>query len=368
MTQIGKDLYKRAANGAIRKWSIFVENDEITRISGQLGGTYTTYVDDTIVGKNIGRANETTPEQQAILEAESLYKKQLDNGYKAISEVEALNLPKYNTDANGNIKPMLAKKADLDKIIFPVFIQPKLDGVRCLMIVKDSEVSFLSRSGKSYTTLSHIENDVLFSINKEQDFRLDGEGCSEEITFQESISAVKAIGSNSKKLKFRCYDIVNDYSQSNRLNLISTLVNQINSKHVIEVETKLAYSKIEVMTLHNLWVEEGNEGAMIRKPSGLYKQGARSSDLLKVKVFDEEEFFVTDIIQGKRAEDLIAVCHTANSKEFKAKLVGPMDYKAKLWLDWKDQEVEPFLTVKYFGLTDDEIPRFPIGKAFRDYE
>lgn len=373
---IDSPLYKRAANGAIRKWYVEVNTNGvgafvITRHAGQLNGSFTQAFDFVVSGKNIGRANETTPEEQAEFDAKSYWNKKKDEGYKTLDEVGALTeadlyglLTKYNTDAQGNIKPMLAKAVNWAKVKFPVFVQPKLDGVRCLMIVTNGEVMFLSRSGKVYHTLGHIENEVLDLVSDIDSFILDGEIYSHDISFQEIISAVKAQGPNSTKLHYRVYDVVNSALQANRLIILQAFIKEGNFKHIHLVPTTTVDSKDEVMFNHSEFRAAGYEGLMIRFRNGTYKQGVRSSELLKVKEFNEEEFECYELIEGKREEDVIALCLTKEGKEFKAKMMGTREEKELLV-----QVFSPcLLTVKFFGWTNDQIPRFPIGKTFRDYE
>jgi len=369
-------LYKRAANGAIRKWMVSVYEEpfgqfNVQRLAGQVNGTFTPAIDYDVQGKNIGRANETTPEYQAEFNAQSYWNKKRDEGYKTLSEIGVSTeaelwsaLPQYNTDAQGNIKPMLAKTVDWTKVKFPVLVQPKLDGVRCLMVVKNGEVSFLSRSGKYYTTLAHIEAEMLLKIEGDDDFILDGEVYSHEISFQEIISAVKAQGPNSTKLHFRAYDVVNDRVQLDRLKELVTYIRGMDFKFIHIVNTEVANNKDEVLEMHKNAVEIGYEGAMIRFLDGKYKQGVRSSELLKVKEFNEEEFDCYELTTGKREEDVIALCRTAEGKEFKAKMMGTREEKEELMDAFEPAK----LTVKFFGWTNDNIPRFPIGKSFRNYE
>ena len=123
-------------------------------------------------------------------------------------------------------------------------------------------------------------------------------------------------------------------------------------------------TKENIKQAHDQWVSEGYEGAMIRHLDGLYGQGQRSSDLLKVKEFDETEFKFKQFETGLRDEDLIAVCENADGKEFRAKMIGTREEKEVI-KNYPDLEGSQ-LTVKHFGWTDDGLPRFPIGKAFRD--
>lgn len=393
-------LYKRTKTGAIQEYNIEISNllgVQIIKRTGQLGGKLIEHREIINVGKNIGKANETTPEQQAILQAESDWKRKQDEGYKSLEDLDivcrteelalALDkaLPQFNTDASGNVKPMLAKAVDWNKVKYPCYVQPKLDGVRCLMILEEQKVTFLSRSGKEYNTLSHIGKDVedyVGNIRDTQDYRfvLDGEIYSNELSFQSIVAAVKKQRPDSLLLKFRAYDIVNNDTQQVRTVQVFNLAKSINSAYVEDVNTHVATCKDDVKRLHDGFIQNGYEGAMIRHFKGIYGQGQRSSDLLKVKEFDETEFAFKNFEFGQRGvEDLIAVCwveengvhnglpvQTTVTKEFRAKMIGTKAEKEALYAEGDIHEGQS-LTVKHFGWTDDGLPRFPIGKAFRNY-
>lgn len=397
-------LYKRTKTGAIQYYKIHTEAGGdfacIVKESGQLKTDKPVIHREEIKeGKNIGKANETTPLEQALRQAESDWTKKHDEGYKSqedlgighvnggvhhgvfsingspivpaksLAEILGDILPQFNTDASGNVKPMLAKAVNWDKVQYPCYVQPKLDGVRCLMIVRNREVNFLSRSGKPYTTLSHIEADVRVAIDLEyvNDFILDGEIYSHDITFQQITAAVKKTNEHSRLLKFRAYDMISDETQFKRVHDTCEITNQLSSHHIKFVNTLLAADKNAVKHLHDAWVAEGFEGAMIRHHQGVYGQGQRSSDLLKVKEFDETEYNFLRFETGQRDEDLIAVCLTAKGQEFRAKVIGTREQKEEIKQNACYSGAEVF-TIKHFGLTDDGIPRFPIGKGFRDYE
>lgn len=86
-----KLLYGLDKSGKYKVWSIWTNNNFLYIMHGQEGGKMQTKA-ERIEGKNIGRSNETSPEQQAELEAESRYKKQLDKGYRPTKE-ELTELP-----------------------------------------------------------------------------------------------------------------------------------------------------------------------------------------------------------------------------------------------------------------------------------
>lgn len=395
-------LYKRTKTSAIQFWEIQTvscpSHTIISKKSGQLGTDSPIIHNETLTeGKNLGKANATNHEQQAKLQAKSDWLKKKDEGYKSVSDLGILvgptdeaykreetkaifdsilkkfledNLPQFNSDAAGNPKPMLALDyTKVKNITYPCYIQPKLDGVRCLMIVEVKRpgiaVKFLSRSGKEYTTLGHIKQD-LSTAGLQESFILDGELYSDSIPFQSIVSAVKKQSPDSLKLQFRAYDIVNDGKQSERASQTSDLVRKINSPLITAVETYIVNSADKVKEQHDNFVQAGYEGAMLRLFDGIYGQGQRSRHLLKVKEFDETEFEFECFEQGQREEDLIAVCCNANGIKFRAKMIGTKLQKQILETECGELQ-GAMLTVKHFGYTEDGLPRFPIGKGFRNY-
>lgn len=375
-------LYKRAKSGAIQFWKTWADGSLVVSESGQLGTENPVRHKSKSEPKNVGKKNATTGVEQAKLDAASDWRKKRDEGYKSLHDLgmpttlhnhtleQFLDkvLPKYNTDASGNVKPMLAKavKPGYKGVKFPCFIQPKLDGVRSLMVVTrqgpDFAVKFLSRSGKEYTTLQHIVDDVLENAPGSEPFILDGEVYSDELSFQGICKAVKKQSPESFKLKFRCYDMVSTEGQDIRLQKAYRIVDQIGSTHIQKVETFAIAGPDLIKYHHDEWVKLGYEGAMLRAMDGTYDCGQRSSSLLKVKEFDDDEFEFLSWETGEREEDLIAVL-MGETSTFRAKMTGNRAEKDAM------RKLDPEkITVKYFGLTNDGLPRFPIGKAIRDYE
>lgn len=397
-------LYKRSKTGKIVYYKVEVTeyaNDSVIRKeSGQLETQNPiVHEEEVYQGKNIGKSNETTPQQQAESQAQSDWLKKKDEGYKSekdlgighqkegvhhglftingvvqvpaksFEEILNLTLPQENTDSAGNTKPMLATDwAKVKSIPYPVYVQPKLDGVRCLMICNVTDttcnVRFLSRSGKDYSTVNHIIDNTTFPRGN---YIVDGELYSDELTFQEIIQAVKKQCDNSSKIKFNAYDLVNENEQNHRLVSLEFLMSTINSPYITLVPTVTANNKEEVEAFQSDYLNEGYEGAMIRFTNAMYEAGARSRSLLKVKTFDDTEFTFHGFNVGQREEDLIAVCKTEAGDEFRAKLVGTVAEKEELRkkeMDYLGKQ----LTVKHFGWTDsvNPLPRFPVAKAFRE--
>ena len=121
-------LYAKASNGKTKEWTIKVvengdDDPEIVVNHGYVGATIKEDRKAIRAGKNIGRSNETSKLQQAINEAESKFTKKQDGNY-----VEDIN------QAVPNLLPMLAHPYTKrgHNIVWPCYVQPKLDGVRCL--------------------------------------------------------------------------------------------------------------------------------------------------------------------------------------------------------------------------------------------
>jgi len=391
-------LYKRTKTGKIQSWLISVEKIlsteevQIITLQGQLDGKKQRYVENIAEGKQ-----NRSIYDQAIAEAVSSWRKKKDDGYISIEDLKIPTtiledcqleyileqyLPKFNTDAKGNVKPMLAQavKEDWSNVKFPCYLQPKLDGVRCLCIVNDvDDITFLSRSGKEYTTLDHIKEDISNYVEELKDlgsfepFIFDGEiyAHGDIMSFQDIVSAVKKNNDNTKFLSYRVYDIVNENNQEERVLEVKDHIKNILSVHISTVKTYEVADKEEVQSLFSVYIELGYEGVMLRMKNSIYEQGFRSKNLLKYKEFDATEFEFIGFEYGARGvEDLIAVCKSSEGAiltQFKAKVSGGLKYKEELYSAELGLIGLP-LTIKHFGITDSKLPRFPIAIAFRNYE
>ena len=102
---------------------------------------------------------------------------------------------------------------------------------------------------------------------------------------------------------------------------------------------------------------------MVRIPSGLYKQQCRSKDLLKYKHFKDDEFKVVGVHEGNGG---IAVfeCITPSGRTFGVNMKCTKEQKQDYLANFEEYRGK-MLTVKYQELTDDGVPRFPVGNEFR---
>ena len=338
-----------------RVWYLRVSDCMIIRKYGVLGGTLTTSVKQITSGKNIGKKNETTPFEQACLEAKALYKKQLDSGYST----------EQGKPNNQPPKPMLAHGYDKQahKIIFPAMVQPKLDGVRMLL---GPDGTCLSRTGKKFSA------EVLGHIVKEHDKTdrwLDGELYSDELTFEEIVSACrKQSGAPNTAVYYHVYDIIDPKKPfCDRLAELKDLSKGLRFTRF--VKTLTVENHEQVLENHDNFVQEGYEGIMIRNTDSKYEADKRSYHLQKFKNFQDDEFFIVDIKEatGNDSGTAIVQCKNNQGDTFWVRPRGTREYRAEI-LKQKDLFQGQLLTVRYQNLTDKGIPRFPVGIAVRNYE
>jgi DNA ligase-1 len=354
---------------------------------GQLNGGYQTDEKHFEQGKNLGRANETTPLQQAQSEATSKVNKLLDKGYKlwptSMEETNSTVLRDWleeqgrGTDASGNLKPMLAQK-DLKKVVFPCAVQRKYDGIRCFVRITPDKVTLFSRNGKEFRYLGHIKRD-LHAWFWNMDGVIDGELYSHTLSFQAIVSAVKREQALNKEIKLRIYDLVsfddiNCIQEERMENLKTEAVDLKISGKSEEVAFEFAKTyKAEdwdkVKKLFARFTAEGYEGAMLRLPEFPYEFGKRSHGLIKYKEFDEDEFQIcgVDEATGRDEGTAVFILRDEAGVVFRARPMGTWEERADYLIN-KDKYIGKMGTVKYQGKSDTGVPRFPIFKTVRNYE
>lgn len=313
-----------------------------------------------VEGKNFGKSNETTPEQQALLEAPRVWKTKVDKGY--VESVAELATP---------FLPMLAKDFNehQDKVKYPCYVQPKFDGIRCMAYWVGDELVLMSRAGKPLD-VPHIQASLTANLPK--DFVLDGELYIHGKNFQEITRLVKKVRPESVELKYHVYDgfYLNqpDMSFKNRNGCVFHVVEVAGGsfEHVEIVTTLKAVSADDINKIHTDFVADGYEGAIIRNCDGVYKLKHRSTDLLKLKSFMDAEYKVVgyEVGSGRFSGVPIWVCETPEGNTFSVVCKGTMEEKADD-LENANELVGKWLKVKFFELSEDNVPRFPVGIGFR---
>lgn len=359
-------LYKASSSGKEQQWIISVEyhkdgTADIVTTHGQVDGKQQTACVHVLAGKNIGRSNATTAHEQAKSEAEARWKKQLDKGYSQSRGGGSMDL-----------KPMLAHKYQdkKDKVVFDdhSFVQPKLDGVRCLAHCKEDGIVLISRQSKEFSGLQHIR-DALGKLMAPGE-TWDGELFRHGMPFQEIISLVKKEQEGSGQIQYHLYDKISDDPFAVRIqSLLKSMIDADDC--LVRVGTVRIDSHEEIEQAHEHWVAAGYEGAMLRWGQEPYKSGYRSDKLLKIKAFQEEEFEIVDVVEGKGKFEgrAIFVCKTETDATFEAVPKGRDELRQKYYQQRADLIGKP-LIVRFFEWTTSTppVPRFPVAISVRDFE
>ena len=361
-------LYKQTSKGAVQQWSVSVDGNKVTTVYGLVGGKLQTTDDIVKEGKNIGRSNETTPEEQAQLQAQQNFEAKLKEGYVTDQDVAATT--KNTLEA---VEPMLAHPIEKKQkyVVFPGLAQPKLDGLRCVAIMKKGKVKLFSRTQKRYVTVPHIVEEIESVFKAYGDIILDGELYNHKFkkNFNKITEIIKRddVHPQHKLVQFHIYDAVAPGGYVERTAFLTTELEGRDFLHAVEtVEVK---DQADLDDYQAKCVAAGYEGAMYRNPSSPYEH-KRSSGLLKVKSFLDDEFVIVDVEEGSgKLMGRVGAffCELPGGKIFKAKPMGTLEHVKELWEN-KNQCIGKLATVKFQNYTPDGVPRFPVLKCIRDYE
>ena len=407
-------LTHTAKAGKEMRWEVSVQADAegkgvISTRYGYVGGVVQQGEKTVSEGKNLGKKNATTPFQQAVVEARALWNKKVSAGYKELASGTGTAVPTATDAVDGGAGtagtpvvnassvaesvskdrsaiidvqiplPMLAEKFQQrgHVIAFPCFIQPKFDGTRTVGICGlESDTCLYSRNRKVYPHLEHIKA-VLKKLPK--GLILDGELYTREIHFQKIVGLVKKKTltkddlANHALIQLHIYDIV-DLTKTfeERFAILQDLFKKgfEGAGTVLHLcVTEELKSAEGLQAKHDEYVAQGYEGIMLRNKAGKYAVGHRSSDLQKFKKFLDDEYNIVGFFEGegREAGAVIWECETADGKRFRCRPEGTLGERQELFRNG-GKAIGKELSVRYQELTEDKIPRFPIGLAIRDYE
>jgi DNA ligase-1 len=366
-------IYKRTSAGKVQEWTIEIENDKYRAISGQSAGKKVISAWTTCKGKNIGKANATTGAEQATKEAEAKRRLKLEAEYReSVDDIDDPTIWKV---------PMLADEFRNDKtkkevdIKYPVWVQPKLDGMRAI----DEKEGVFSREGNPIVVAIHIHEELVVYLEK---IEFDGELYNHE--YKDDFDALISIAKKGKatperlavakeKLQYHVYDI-RDTTKifSERYKILSEVVAAITAANpntmIRLVDTRKVENRKELDDYYEEKLAEGYEGIMIRNDVNYHYD--RTSDLLKRKEMITEDFDLIRVLEGKGNRGGMAgkFVFMKDGKEFEAGLRGGVIKYTEWWNNRENLEGKSKWTVRYQNLTPDGIPRFPVVVAQRNYE
>jgi len=344
-------LYMKDNKGAIRVWSIGVDDGTIVIEHGQLGGSLQTQTEEVPHGK-AGRSLE----EQIMSRMASRIHRQRDKGYS--HDIKDAQLRPVNL--LGLRKPMLAQKIERVKNINfrNAFIQPKLDGNRMLIANDNGEIIAYTRNGKRINTLDHI----LDFVSIPEGSIIDGEIYCHGETLQTIVSWVKRKQENTSRLRYHAYDMINTDSFFDRF---MKMVSFDLGSGVDTVDTLPISSMEEATQYFRMYRSDGYEGAIIRTDGISYEDGKRSKSLLKMKEWFDDEFLVIGVEESADGWGILqCALKNANKDIFTVSAPGTMEDKKHV-LRNKQFYIGKMITVEYSQITKDGVPFHPVATNWR---
>ena len=351
-------LYKLAANNSMQVWSCeeiyssALKGHYLLIEWGQLGGAMQ-YQKERIEANASGR----NIHEQSILRLKSRVKVQKDKGYCDTMEEAQMS---QGMNALKLYRPMLAKVyEDVKPDLNGAFVQYKYNGYRCLVTCQNGVNIAYSRNGIVMKGLDHILN----NIELPEGHTIDGELYCHGVKLQTIGSWVKRAQPDTKKLKYIVYDKIQNLPFHRRLDQLCKLKLGLATEIAPTRETNFAFTlsfKEELDKARAL----DFEGLMLRTGSTGYESGKRSSSLLKIKAWYDDEFVVMNVIPSADGWAVL-VCTAKNGRQFKVSAPGTIEEKSSVWIN-KHLYIGKHVNVEYSELTAEGVPFHPTATAWRD--
>ena len=381
-------LYKKNARGSYMSWWVGydIDTQELIMVYGQIDGKIQ-------VNRSEVETNQSgrSIHEQAILEAKHKYLlKYRNDSYRQPGEkLASLN------------KPMLAKvwEPKKTKIKYPVYVQPKLDGARCLTHIEGDEIIYRSRGNNRWPHLNEEFDDelkIFFSYIPYQ-CDLDGEMYMHGLKFSQFSKVLKNMRNKDPRIKDLSYYIY-DFNSVERLTMEQrhSILEKSYKKYIEDghkatrfaiLFTGVANEIEDIYKWHAYFTEQGFEGTIIRKIAGenptprdieqsLYKEG-RGSHIIKYKDFEDAEGIVVGVTEATGTEKgaallTVRVIHpNENGEKITTDLTIRPAFsfdERRLWFENPEMVMGKLVTYMYQGISEYGVPRFPVMKGFRDFE
>lgn len=437
-------LYMNNKLGKEMLWETYVLGNKVFKIHGQIDGKMKDPVVREIAGKSQGKKNQISDEEQAIRVAERDWIAQLDKGYrpKCKKGKELVKKILQAKKAQGNINvglDVIIRGREADKICTNasdgvvlgletnyetmqcakwedeakchkyfdfdkgVYVQPKLDGIRCLAFRgPGGQIILLSRGENQFGFLNHIREQIDLLI-QDENIILDGEvyaskiyadvvlkgkkktyiPSENELPIEDKFNVITGACRTNRssphelesQLEYHVFDILDPTGtrdQKSRFIQLKKLFSNSEVTHIKKVPTFKIYNVNKIDTYHVKFAKQNFEGIIIRSSDCKYEMKKRSLRIRKYKNFEDAEFLCIGVERDKGVgqEYITWKCQDLQDPSivFSATPRGTREQKIEWYNNRRKYVNKCNVTVKFQGLSDKGIPRFPIGIAIRDYE
>jgi len=355
-------LYSRTNTGAVQVWTIYYEGNKYWSVEGLQGGKETENLPTVAEGKNIGKKNESSPDEQAKIEAKAKWDKKIKKGY-----FESLK----DIDNTIHFEPMLAKSFEdyKDKINWAkgVIVQCKFNGLRCI----GRKEGLFTRTGERYCSVPHIEEDLKSFFYTNPTAILDGELFNQEL--RQQLNKIVHLCRQTKNItpeelkqseeivRYYIYDGMEKCGDQEDYSVRKPWVDDElkTCKYYRKVEDYLVYSFEEMNKVYQTFLADGQEGAIIRI-QGVPYENKRSKFLLKWKPIQDAEFVIMSVEEGQgnwAGMAKIIGLRMPDNKEFNATFKGTME-EAKDMLKNKQKYIGQIARIFFFGKTGLGCPNY----------
>lgn len=348
-------LYKPTKTGKVQVCSISFSGDYYTVMFGQQGCKM--QLNKTVcMPKNVGRSNQTTPEDQAELEARATFTRKVKSG--------------YSIDPNPVVTVKLPQKVkvfqdQIGNVTFPNYSTPKLDGVNGMYwLLPDGSLKLTSRGGNEYPPIPHLEQDVRSIMKILSTDVLNGELYIHKEHLQNITSAVKKTKNLSKSLEFQVFALPNvDLPFVDVLKLLKSKKSELDKLIVVSFVVSTRCTDIQKLEAHYLLsVTAGFEGTVVYLPESVYRFNERSSTVFKYKKAQDKEFKIASYVIDKRGHPTF-ICETEGNT-FKVRPKGTVSDRLDILANI-DEFIGKWYTVEFEQLSRDGIPLKPVGLHLR---
>jgi DNA ligase-1 len=306
-------LYAETELGSLLEWNIVVEGNTYYTIAGHTNGRKVRSKPTICEGKNIGKANATSAEEQAIAEAEAKWKKKLKRGgywedpkdvNKALSFIEPMLAYPLNSKKTDKVTKKVVVKDRTNKIEWPAMLDRKYNGMRQVTCITGP----YSRRGEPIVSAPHVYEALDSLFKKYPKLVLDGELYNHdyrhklnELTsiVRTTVHVTPELLEESKQIvRYYVYDgygfdnVTENTGCEERRKALTRLLKDI--PYVVVVPYYMVKNIAEAKDKYQEFVEDGYEGAIIRNAKAPY-QHKRTDDLIKLKPFEDLEAEIVDI-------------------------------------------------------------------------
>ena len=269
---------------------------------------------------------------------------------------------------------MLADKWDEKRVTFPVSVETKLDGIRCLAFVGDNSVEFYSRGGKPFNTLASLEEDILKS-GKFAGFVLDGELVSGN--FNNTVSEIKRKEGDAQEVQFVVFDIMAKY-EFDQQNVVAdyelrrakawNLIQGCGCSMVTLSKSSVCWNVQQIHETYSKYIESGYEGAIVKPHSGKY-EFKRSKNWLKIKPEETVDVEITGYEEGTGKYEGKLGAFIVNFGGVECRVGGGYSdmERESFWVD-RESMVGSLIETQFMEITPDGAMRHPRFIRVRSYK